>query len=128
MSDYVWQPVDEPIGPVELEIEYYTHGDGDTATHYDAGHLGDEWISLGGEIVTTISWGIHGDVRLCRRVPAPPQGVPVEALNRITAWVADWCNGNDDGFDDLAADVIDVRTWLRSLAPAQGQEEQLSEK
>ncbi len=61
------------------------------------------------------------DLRLCRRVPASA-GVPVEALNRITAWVADWCNGNDDGFDDLAADVIDVRTWLRSLAPAQGQE------
>jgi len=120
-EQWTWQPVDEPIGPVEIEVEYYTHGDGDTATHYEAGYLGDEWVSLGDDVVTTINWGAHVDYRLCRRVPASA-GVPVEALNRITAWVADWCNGNDDGFDDLAADVIDVRTWLRSLAPAQGQE------
>lgn len=118
-EQWTWQPVDEPIGPVEIEVEYYTHGDGDTATHYEAGYLGDEWVSLGDDVVTTINWGAHVDYRLCRRVPA--QGVPVEALTRITAWVVDWCNGNDDGFDDLAADVIDVRTWLRSLAPAQGQ-------
>lgn len=55
-----------------------------------------------------------------RRVPAV--GVPVDALGRVTAWVADWCNGNDDGFDDLAADVIECRAWLRSLQPQPGRE------
>lgn len=78
MSDnWTWQPVEEPIGPVELEIEYYTHGDSDTATHYDAGHLGGDWVSLGGDIVTTINWGAHEDYRLCRRVPQAGS-VPVE--------------------------------------------------
>lgn len=56
-------------------------------------------------------------MRLVDAQPTPAAvGAPVEALNRVTAWVADWCNGNDDGFDDLAADVIECRAWLRTLA------------
>lgn len=91
MSDYVWQPVENQEDAIAAAMQHILR-----------------WDKL------------PADAALCRRVPASA-GVPVEALNRITAWVADWCNGNDDGFDDLAADVIDVRTWLRSLAPAQGQ-------
>ncbi len=122
MSDYAWQPVDEPIGPIELEIEYYTHGDGDTATHYDAGHLGDEWISLGGEIVTTISWGIHGDVRLCRRVPAPAQGVPTEAIRRLIAFADEWGSiGDTEGMPNLWIEIGEARAWL-DAQPQTGQD------
>lgn len=110
MSDnWTWQPVEEPIGPVELEIEYYTHGDSDTATHYDAGHLGGDWVSLGGDIVTTINWGAHEDYRLCRRVPAT--GAPVDAIR----WLVDRF-GEDDPLLPYSpagrALIQSIRDWL----------------
>lgn len=122
MSEYAWEPVGEPIGPVELEIEYYTHGDVDIATHYDAGHLGDDWVSLGGDVVTTINWGAHEDYRICRRVPA--QGVPVEVRERLAAvaheiW-AHWmhylfskCEQNPDGSVTIPVGL--VLRWCRQI-------------
>ena len=124
MSEWTWEPVEEPIGPVELEIEYYTHGDADTATHYDAGHLGDDWVSLGGDVVTTISWEAHGDYRLCRRVPAPAQGVPVEVREALAEvahemW-AHWmrylfskCEQNPDG--SVTIPVTPLFRWNRQM-------------
>lgn len=119
MSDYVWQPVGEPVGPVELEIEYYTHGDSDTATHYDAGHLGEDWVSLCGEVVTTINWGAHEDYRLCRRVPASA-GVPVGAIRKLIAFVDEWGSiGDTEGMPNLWIEVAEARTWLDRITTAE---------
>ncbi len=96
-EQWTWQPVDEPIGPVEIEVEYYTHGDGDTATHYEAGYLGDEWVSLGDDVVTTINWGAHEDYRLCRRVPASVPASAPEAAPEPSGLYGKYIVSKSDG-------------------------------
>lgn len=121
MSDnWTWQPVEEPIGPVELEIEYYTHGDSDTATHYDAGHLGGDWVSLGGDIVTTINWGAHEDYRLCRRVPG--MGVPESVVDAINGIIL----AGNPMIQDAAQwgqDVAVIDAWIDTQTPHCGRED-----
>ena len=103
----VWRPVE---GQTRIQCDC---GECDRTIEVDDGYI--QIYDRDGEELTA---HLPGGYALCRRVPAAGGSidVPVDALNRLTAWVADWCNGNDDGFDDLAADVIECRAWLRTLA------------
>lgn len=108
-------PFNERGPVVEYDGEFFV-----ITIHNEKAHLAPgDWVILEPRGPINNAYPCKPDIFAANYSPAA-DGIPVPkaALERVTAWVADWCNGGDDGFDDLCADIIACRAWLRPGAQA----------